>query len=160
VFGTGNLVQVLCGYECVCMWVCGGMWVCVGVSVCGYECVWVYVCSLQMCLVRVIVYILRSSVHITRSPVYIIRSPALGTGSCAWYSPLQIGWHSISRLFLKLFQGTRILPMGFTINQVINAESHENPGEPGTRLNVLEIISRCCATLSAMGCTSQQVHCT
>jgi hypothetical protein len=27
---------------------------------------------------------------------------------------LQIGWHSTSRLFLKHFQRTRILPMGFT----------------------------------------------
>ena len=37
-----------------------------------------------------------------------------------WYicfhSQLQIGWHSISRLFLKLFQRTRILPMGFTMS--------------------------------------------
>jgi len=32
------------------------------------------------------------------------------------YSQLQIGWHSISRLFLKLFQRTRILPKGFMIS--------------------------------------------
>jgi len=32
------------------------------------------------------------------------------------YSQLQIGWHRILRLFLKLFQRTRILPMGFTIS--------------------------------------------
>jgi len=32
------------------------------------------------------------------------------------YSRLQIGWHRISRFFLKLFQRTRILPMGFTIS--------------------------------------------
>ena len=32
------------------------------------------------------------------------------------YSRLQIGWHRISRLFLKLFQPTRILPMGFMIS--------------------------------------------
>jgi len=32
------------------------------------------------------------------------------------YSQLQIGCHSISRLFLKLFQRTRILSMGFTIS--------------------------------------------
>ena len=31
------------------------------------------------------------------------------------HSQLQIGWHCISRLFLQLFQRTRILPMGFTI---------------------------------------------
>jgi len=31
------------------------------------------------------------------------------------YSQLQIGWHRISRVFLKLFKRTRILPMGFTI---------------------------------------------
>jgi len=32
------------------------------------------------------------------------------------YRQLQTGWHSISRLFLKLFQRTRILPMGFTVS--------------------------------------------
>jgi len=32
------------------------------------------------------------------------------------YSQLQIGWHSILRLFLKLFQRTSILPMGFAIS--------------------------------------------
>jgi len=36
--------------------------------------------------------------------------------TCWWYSQLQIGWHSISRLFLKLFKRTRILPMGFMIS--------------------------------------------
>ena len=30
------------------------------------------------------------------------------------YSRLQIGWHRISRLFLKPFHCTRILPIGFT----------------------------------------------
>jgi len=32
------------------------------------------------------------------------------------YSQLQIGWHSISRLFIIFFQRTRIKPMGFTIS--------------------------------------------
>jgi len=32
------------------------------------------------------------------------------------YSRLQIRWHRISKLCLKLFQRTRILPMGFTIS--------------------------------------------
>jgi len=32
------------------------------------------------------------------------------------YSRLQIRWHRISRLFLKLFQRSRILPMRFTIS--------------------------------------------
>jgi len=31
-------------------------------------------------------------------------------------SQLQIGWHRISRVFLKKIQPTRILPMGFTIS--------------------------------------------
>ena len=78
------LVQVIWQRSCVGMSVC----------VCRYECVCVYVCSLQMCLVKVIVYIIRS-------PVYIIRSPALGTGSCVWYSQLQIVQHleTISETF-------------------------------------------------------------
>jgi len=44
--------------------------------------------------------------------------------------------------------------------QVINYQSHENPGTPGTKSKVLEIISRCCATLSAIGCIciSTQIH--
>jgi len=37
--------------------------------------------------------------------------------------------------------------------QVINDESHKNPDAPGTTLKILEIISRCCATLSTIGCT-------
>ena len=32
------------------------------------------------------------------------------------YTQMQIGWHSISRFFLKLVPRTRILPMGFTIS--------------------------------------------
>ena len=38
--------------------------------------------------------------------------------------------------------------------QVINDKSQENPGTPGTKLNFLEIISRFCATLSAIGCSA------
>ena len=47
--------------------------------------------------------------------------------------------------------------------QVIHDASHENLGTPGTKLKVLEIISRCCATLSAIGCmyarTSVEARC-
>ena len=41
---------------------------------------------------------------------------------------------------------------------VINDESHENPSTPGTELKVLKIISRCCATLSAIGCMIASHH--
>ena len=50
------------------------------------------------------------------------------------YSKLQIGWHSISRSFLKLVQRTRILPMGFMIAMI--DEFHENSGTTDTKLNV------------------------
>ena len=71
-------------------------------------------------------------------------------------SQLQIGWHSISRLFLKLFQRTRILPMGFTIS---TKKYMMNPMRILVRLvlnwKFLELISRCCATLSAIGCITK-----
>jgi len=59
-------------------------------------------------------------------------------------------WHRISKLFLKPFQRTRILSMGFTISTTVtnktkqqlingsNDKSHENPGTPGTKLKVLK----------------------
>ena len=43
---------------------------------------------------------------------------------CILYSRLQVGWHRILRLFLKLFKRTRILPMGFTIST--NGEEDTN----------------------------------
>ena len=52
--------------------------------------------------------------HIRMSFTHVITSHMIKYSRT--YSPLQIGWHSISRLFLKLFQRTRILPMGFTIS--------------------------------------------
>jgi len=38
------------------------------------------------------------------------------------YSQLQIGWHSISRLFLKLFERTRILEARYTISLCYNTQ--------------------------------------
>jgi len=46
----------------------------------------------------------------------LIKSPRYPNDSQSSYSQFKIGWHSISRLFPKLFQRTRILPMGFTIS--------------------------------------------
>jgi len=85
---------------------------------------------------------------------------ACGQGTTRFmYSRLQIGWHCISRLFLKLFQRTRILPMGFTI---IAKQYMMNPMRILVRLvlnwKFLEIISRCCATLSAIGCMYARTH--
>jgi len=61
--------------------------------------------------IRLHKYKMTTDVAFNSNTYEIVRDDSIYT----WYSQLQIGWHSISTLFLKLFQRTRILPMGFTI---------------------------------------------
>jgi len=52
-------------------------------------------------------------------------------GMCVY---IEIGWPKILRLFLKRFQRTIILPMGFTISNKMALMINENSGSPGTKL--------------------------
>ena len=74
------------------------------------------------------------------------------------YSQLQIGWHRIERPFLKLCQRTWILPMAFRVPSCNDMVLSINPMRILVRLELQwkfwEVISRFCATLSAISCTS------
>jgi len=68
------------------------------------------------------------------------------------YSRMQIGWHRISRLFLRLFQRTKLLPMGFTISTTWWMALMNPMRILVVNWFFLERISRFCAILSAIGC--------
>jgi len=75
---------------------------------------------------------------------------------------MQISRYKILRFYLNfILSSTRILPMGFSngIGYSLDTirKSHENPGMPSTKMEIFEIISRFCATLSTCGCRSLQV---
>ena len=75
---------------------------------------------------------------VTEETSSLVRRLQVDLDTCMYLyrcSQLQIGWHRISRLFLKLFQRTRILPMIFRLVPS-NKRKKKDFGTPGTKSKV------------------------
>jgi len=100
----------------------------------------IYLTHIVCCSVMIrciyITYICSYVIYISRCNAYTSHMSRMRYA----HSRLQIGWHRISRLFPKLLQLIRILPMGSTISttqyMVLMTNPMRNVGTPGTKLKV------------------------